>query len=128
MTLSALLPALDLAAPGVDETGRGDAGVLVLGGDREEHLFGPVRPAGRSGAFTLVQSDTWLLGTATVPLDPGLEESSSRLYAGMLQAARGWHLARVWNYVPAINAPGPAGRLNTTMATLSTPASRRLLR
>jgi enamine deaminase RidA (YjgF/YER057c/UK114 family) len=103
---------LDLAAPGFDETGRCDAGVPVLAGDLEEPLFGPVRSAGRAGAFTLWQSAAWLLGTATVPLHAGLEEVSTRLYANMLQAARGWQLARIWNYVPAINAPGPAGLEN----------------
>jgi enamine deaminase RidA (YjgF/YER057c/UK114 family) len=112
MGLPAIAPALDLVSPGGDETGRADAGVPVLAGDLEEPLFGPVRSAGRAGAFTLFQSDTWLLGTATVPLSPGLDENSLRLYENMFQAARGWHLARIWNYVPNINAPGPAGLEN----------------
>jgi hypothetical protein len=112
MSSSATALAWELVAPGVDETGRCDAGVPMLAGDPEEPLFGPVRAAGRADAFTLFQSDNWLLGSATVPLHEGLEESSTRLYENIFQATRGLHLARIWNYVPAINAPGPAGLEN----------------
>ena len=47
-----------------------------------------------------------------VPAGPGLEDTSHRLYGIILQATRGWHLARVWNYVPAVNEPGPGGLEN----------------
>jgi enamine deaminase RidA (YjgF/YER057c/UK114 family) len=54
----------------------------------------------------------WLLGAATVPLTVGLEGAAHQLYGDMFQATRGWHLARIWNYVPAINQSGPGALEN----------------
>lgn len=87
-------------------------GLPVLAGEADENLFGAVRPAGHAGAFTLFESDDWLVGAATVPLEPGLEDATRRLYESLFQATRGRHLARIWNYVPGINAPGPDGLEN----------------
>ncbi|HEX2862024.1 MAG TPA: hypothetical protein VHN79_10310 [Lacunisphaera sp.] len=89
-----------------------DAGVPVVAGDPAEMLFRGARPAGQAGALTLYRTEDWLLGAATVPLAEGLEAASFRLYDDMFQAARGLHLARIWNYVPAINESGPAGLEN----------------
>lgn len=99
-------------ALGEGEAGGFDAGVPVLAGDSVESLFGATRPAGRVGALTLFQSDDWLLGAATVPLTGGLEQASRQLYADIFEATAGRHLARIWNYVPAINAPGADGLEN----------------
>lgn len=87
-------------------------GLPVLAGESEEDLFGVGRPVGQVGAFSLSQSGDWLLGAATVPLPSGLEEASHRLYGDIFAATRDWHLARIWNYVPAINESGPAGLEN----------------
>jgi hypothetical protein len=89
-----------------------DAGLPVLAGETVENLFGAVRPAGRAGALALFRTEGWLLGAATVPLATGLEEAARRLYRNIFEATRGWHLARIWNYVPAINEPGSAGLEN----------------
>ena len=89
-----------------------DPGVPVVAGDAVENLFGAARPAGRVGAFDLFQAGDWLLGGATVPLTAGLETAAHRLYENIFQATRGRHLARIWNYVPAINEPGPGGLEN----------------
>lgn len=89
-----------------------DAGVPVLVGDRVENLFSSARPAGRSGSLEVFQTDEWLLGAATVPLTGGLEEAARRLYGDILAAIRVHHLARIWNYVPDINAAGPDGMEN----------------
>ena len=97
---------------GPDQSGLFDAGLPVLSGKTEENLFGLARPAGRIGSLALFQAEGWLLGAATVPVTTGLEETSHRLYQSILQATRGWHLARIWNYIPAINEPGPAGLEN----------------
>lgn len=64
------------------------------------------------GALSLFQSGSWLLGAATVPLPKGLEDATRQLYAEIFQATRGRHLARIWNYVPAINELGSAGLEN----------------
>ena len=88
------------------------SGVPVLAGEAVEDLFGAVQPAGRRGPLALFQAENWLFGAATVPVGPGLEDTSHRLYGIILQATRGWHLARVWNYVPAVNESGPGGLEN----------------
>ena len=97
---------------GADESGVFEVGLPVLGGEAVENLFGTARPAGQVGALKVFRADGWLLGAATVPLTLGLEEASRRLYGDIFQATRGLHLARIWNYVPAINEPGPGGLEN----------------
>ncbi|SDS13223.1 hypothetical protein [Opitutus sp. GAS368] len=88
------------------------AGVPVLAGEAVENLFGPAQSAGRHGAFGLFQADGWLLGIASVPFTSGLEAASHRLYTDLFGATQGRHLARIWNYVPAINEAGPGGLEN----------------
>ncbi len=97
---------------GEDETGAFDTGVPVLAGETVDNLFGAARPAGRAGALALFHAGDWLLGAATVPLTTGLEAASHRLYDNIIEATRGRHLARIWNYFPAINETGPAGLEN----------------
>jgi hypothetical protein len=95
-----------------EQAGVFDPGLPVLAGESLEELFGPARPAGRMGALTLYQTADWLLGAASVPLDPGLEDAAHQLYRDIFLATRGWHLARIWNYVPDINQTGPSGLEN----------------
>jgi len=97
---------------GTDETGVFDAGLPVLAGETLEDLFGTARPAGRMGSLALFKAEDWLLGAATVPLTSGLEAAAHRLYLDIFQATRDRHLARIWNYVPAINEPGDGGLEN----------------
>jgi len=104
-------PPLKIAL-GPDASGVFDAGPSVLAGDAVEKIFARGRPVGRQGALGLFQADAWLLGAATVPLTAGLEAAAHQLYGDILAATRGQHLARIWNYVPAINAPGPGGLEN----------------
>ena len=89
-------------------------GVPVLAGEVVEQLFGATRPAGRAGAFELFQGVGWLLGAARMPWPPttGLEAVTHQLYDNIFQATPGLHLARIWNYVPAINQLGPDGLEN----------------
>ena len=89
-----------------------ETGVPVLSGEALENLFGAVPFSGQAGPFALFRDKSWLLGAATVPLGSGLEEATRRLYGAVFEATRGWHLARIWNYVPAINEPGPGGLEN----------------
>lgn len=89
-----------------------DTGVPVLAGDGWEELFGSLRPRGQQDAFSLFESPGWLVGAATVPLNGDLEEATHRLYHVLLTATQGWHLARIWNYVPDINEAGEGGLEN----------------
>lgn len=44
--------------------------------------------------------------------DAELAAKTEALYDQMFSASRGWSLARIWHYVPAINQPGPDGLEN----------------
>lgn len=110
-TTAAELPPLRITF-GADASGVFDAGLPVLAGETVEDLFGAARPAGRVGDLALFTAGDWLLGAATVPLTDGLENAAHGLYRNIFTAAQGRHLARIWNYVPAINAPGPGGLEN----------------
>lgn len=110
-TTTAELPPLRITF-GVDASGVFDAGLPVLAGDTVEDLFGAARPAGRVGALALFTAGDWLLGAATVSLADGLENAAHGLYRSIFTAAQGRHLARIWNYVPDINATGPGGLEN----------------
>lgn len=79
-------------------------GVPVLDGVAEETIFPPGRPAGRCGEFVLFETEGWLLGAAAVPLSGGIEQTARLLYDDVLRATCSWHLCRIWNYVPHINA------------------------
>lgn len=89
-----------------------DTGVPVLGGASADTLLAVGQPCASLGVISLYQSDDWLVGGVGVPAADNLEATTSSLYEELLEAARGWHLARIWNYVPAINAPGLGGLEN----------------
>jgi enamine deaminase RidA (YjgF/YER057c/UK114 family) len=89
-----------------------EPGLPVLAGPAMEHLFGPASPAGRAGCLSLFRHNGWLLGGATLPIADGLEVTARRLYRDLFAAVQGMHLARIWNYVPAINGTGPGGLEN----------------
>ena len=89
-----------------------DSGLPVLAGPATETFFGATRPAGRTGSVALFEAGHWLLGAVSLPVDPGLEAVARRVYQDILQASRGRHLARIWNYVPAINELSPEGLEN----------------
>jgi hypothetical protein len=89
-----------------------ETGTPVLAGPAVENLFGSAQPAGRAGELALFRHDTWLLGAASVPVAGDLESAARRLYLDLFAATRGLHLARIWNYVPGINVPGPDGLEN----------------
>ena len=97
---------------GSGQPGVFDAGLPVLAGHSVEEIFRATTPAGRVGALALFRSDEWLLGAASVPLADGLEKAAHRVYQDIFQATHGLHLARVWNYVPAINDSIPGGLEN----------------
>lgn len=87
-------------------------GLPVLGGDAAETVFTHPQPAGTSGAFTLYRSGDWLLGSAVGRPAEAPEAAAHRLYRDLLQAAGHLPLARIWNYVPHINAPDATGLEN----------------
>ncbi|HVS51598.1 MAG TPA: hypothetical protein VHD62_04525 [Opitutaceae bacterium] len=82
-------------------------GPPVLAGESTEPIFKTSRALGRSDRVALFERDDWRLGVITAPVADGLEAVTLQLYREIFAAIPGLHLARVWNYVPAINATGP---------------------
>ncbi|HRE83429.1 MAG TPA: hypothetical protein PLN52_20450 [Opitutaceae bacterium] len=90
-----------------------DAGLPVLAGAAVEPLFIDATRLGSEGRFTLYRSGLWTVGVASVAVTPEtLERETHHLYRDILLATRNLHLARVWNYVPAINELGVGGLEN----------------
>ena len=81
-----------------------DVGVPVLAGEGRDDLFPTAQPAGRIGSVVGFTTDDWWLGAAAVPITGGLEEATLEVYRDVLRATAGRHLARMWNFIPAINA------------------------
>jgi len=112
-TATAQLPSFKLGFAGIAayelESGMG---IPVLAGATVESLFDATSPLERVGLFTLFETGGWRLGVATVAAEPGLEEETCRIYRDLFVAVGTWHLARVWNYVPAINHVGKVGLEN----------------
>jgi chorismate lyase / 3-hydroxybenzoate synthase len=90
---------------------KGTLGIALplLGGEARVAIGGPVEPAGREGGVSLWRGSGSLVGIAR--LEPGhdLENATIQAYAGILRAARGLNLYRIWNCVPRINASEPGG-------------------
>ncbi len=87
-------------------------GVPVLAGEPCETLFAGLPVAGEAGGFRLFGGDgDPLIGLLIAPAAADLEVRTEAAYAGLLTLARarGLHPARIWNYVPDINADSPAG-------------------
>lgn len=89
-----------------------DVGLPVLAGELTETIANSSGTRSTSGNFTLVRHDDWLVGGASLAAGSDLEEISNQLYRELFEASAGWHLARIWNYVPSINEPGPGGMEN----------------
>ena len=91
------------------DTGLFSTGLPVLDGRSVERVFGCTERAGTSGPFALSRAGDWLLGAAAVAADGDIEAEARRLYEALFAAARGRNLARIWNYVPSINATERGG-------------------
>lgn len=80
-------------------------GVPWLAGPHTEEIFTDAREVPARAGVALAESGDLLLGFGAVDLaGRDLAAAAGELYARVLEAARGLHLYRVWNYVPAINA------------------------
>jgi chorismate lyase / 3-hydroxybenzoate synthase len=87
-------------------------GLPVVAGSSEELLFNAVASAGTQGDFQVFRSPDWLVGAASVEMGRDLEKATFHLYEQLIALTPGLRLARIWNYVPAINAAGPDGLEN----------------
>ncbi len=87
-------------------------GVPLLAGDAIDDLFAHAQPMSKSGPFALFRQGDWLLGIGRLSALSGIEPAARQLYRELFRATEGRHLARIWNYVPAINQAGPQGLEN----------------
>jgi enamine deaminase RidA (YjgF/YER057c/UK114 family) len=93
-------------------TGALSIALPLLGGDGLESLFPEAVALPPDGRWSLARAEGWLLGAARIAPAADLAGATRRIYAELLGLARGRNLARIWNYVPRINASGPDGLEN----------------
>jgi hypothetical protein len=86
-------------------------GVPLLAGDEVDDLFAGARPVPQTGPLVLFRKGDWLLGAGSMPA-AAVEVAAHELYREIFKATKGLHLARIWNYIPAINEAGPSGSEN----------------
>jgi hypothetical protein len=75
------------------------------------HLAGPDRETlGSPGStlhwddgFLIATDTTALVGAAIIDVTDHLDQAIERAYRSLLRFTQGWHLYRVWNYIPGIN-------------------------
>jgi chorismate lyase/3-hydroxybenzoate synthase len=87
-------------------------GLPLLGGEPREALMHGVEPAGTEGGISLWRGPGGIVGYARERHGGDLEAATGRVYAGLLRAARGLSLYRIWNCVPQINDDAPSGLEN----------------
>ncbi len=78
--------------------------IPVLAGGTHETLFRGAMFFGLSEGFQMFQQGDFLIGAVVEPVQADLAGQTRRLYERLLRVAQGRHLARIWNYVPKINA------------------------
>lgn len=89
-------------------------GAPVLEGLSRDEVYpgAAAATAGDGSGFVLHGGTTELHGLGVFPCTGELELATRTAYEGLAACTRGWHLARVWNFVPAINETGPGGLEN----------------
>ena len=75
----------------------------LLGGCATEVLRSHGAVTRQAGSFIVNECDDTLIGAAIIDGTEHLEESAEHVYRELLTLCDGWHLHRVWNYVPQIN-------------------------
>lgn len=80
--------------------------VPVLGGFSYETLFGGLAKAGREAGFELFESGDLLVGVRLERAGSGLGAQAEAIYSDLLALcrAREREVARIWSYIPGINA------------------------
>ena len=82
--------------------------IPLLSGPSEMKLADSPTFLGHSfGHFHLLQNEDTLVGAACVEMDEVPAISSAQVYSELLHSLKGYHLLRIWNYVPEINKVGP---------------------
>lgn len=77
--------------------------VPLLGGPPDELILAGADEVSAAGEWTLFRSPGRLAGFATARAAEELEAAASTLYRQLFDVSEGFHLHRIWNYVPRIN-------------------------
>lgn len=112
MSLAAAQPPALRIAFGSADAALISPGLPILAGEPVDTLFAAAKRSGQIGRIALFELEGWQLGAATVPVVAGLESETLQLYRDIFEAVAKRHLARIWNFVPAINEAGPEGLEN----------------
>lgn len=75
----------------------------LLGGPNTESIGSPATKVWWDQGFLLSESEFLLIGAIVVDAQNRLEAPIERAYATLLNLTQGWHLYRIWNYIPNIN-------------------------
>lgn len=88
--------------------------VPVLGGADRETLFGGARAVGHAAGFALFEHGDWLVGVRLAEACVDLGAQTEAIYRDLFSVVRvgGRRLARIWNYLPAINEDAAEGLEN----------------
>lgn len=105
---------VEFAFGGAGDESAGALGIALplLGGEARAAVSGPVEPAGREWGVSLWRGEGGIVGIARIMPGFDLENATIQAYAGILRAARGMNLYRMWNWVPRINGAEPGGLEN----------------
>lgn len=86
--------------------------IPVLAGLADEMIFEGMEELAPLAGFRRFEREGLLVGAVSEPAETDLAGQAQRLYRRLLEAAGERRLARVWNYVPRINAPDATGLEN----------------
>lgn len=86
--------------------------IPVLAGVTDECIFPTAHEIPGAAGFRLYESGDLLIGCADEAVATDIEPKAYALYERLLKVVGDRHLVRIWNYVPAINEPGPDGLEN----------------
>jgi chorismate lyase / 3-hydroxybenzoate synthase len=75
----------------------------LLAGPNTESIGSPATKIWWDQDFLLTESETLLIGAIVIDAQNRLETPVERAYQALLHLTRGWHLYRIWNYIPNIN-------------------------
>jgi chorismate lyase/3-hydroxybenzoate synthase len=103
---SALQVSFDAPHAKLVQSGRGTCLELpmpLLAGISGETLGSPDARHFQSNGFLLAEHDDTLIGAALIDASTRLEDPVEQTYRQLLHLTHGWHLYRIWNYIPGIN-------------------------
>ena len=75
----------------------------LLAGPDTEMIGAPAAEVHWEGDILVARQPQTLIGALLVDASGRLEEVVEQAYLRILEITRGWHLYRVWNYLPGIN-------------------------